>query len=334
MVFDMTASTNSRKLMLINPEFPKDVTTTVIRGQTASATFEAKILEHGRPAEYTYQWYVNGNPVQGATDAVYIRDVSEDSDSEKVYCAVSNKKGTLNTRVANLTVLYTPVLDENYPSDATLESGNSVTCEAIIKEAGNPAEYTYQWYKDDVAIEGATSSTYTYETTKAGTTSLHCVVSNSVGSVTTRKATITAEYFYIFKDGKFPNGGDWGFKGDDSEDKGELEDGVLHIYDQSSGWASLYTTEKFSLKNKRKLHFQCPKLFQNGKDSKFIFGVSNSQRDSTYEVSYQTDAITSDSRKTFSVDISKLTGSFYIKFGTIRNEYANSNIWVDQIYME
>ena len=236
MLFDLTANSNVRKLMILDSNYPEDVTVTVTPGETADVTFESVIAEHGRPDKYSYQWYVNDAAVDGATENSYTKAVSTNPNVDKVYCAVTNKKGTLNTRVANLTVLYTPVLDENYPSDATVESGNSVTCEAIIKEAGNPAEYTYQWYKDDIAIEGATSSTYTYETTKAGTTSLHCVVSNSVGSVTTRKATITAEYFYIFKDGKFPNGGGWGFKGDDSEDEGELKDGgpdlhglVLHI---------------------------------------------------------------------------------------------------------
>ena len=193
MVFDMTASTNSRKLMLLNPEFPKDITTIVTRGQTASVTFEAKILEHGRPADYTYQWYVNETPVQGATDAVYIRDVSESSDSEKVYCAVSNKKGTLNTRVANLTVLYTPVLNESYPSNATVDTGKSVTCSVTIKEDGNPASYTYQWYKNGSKISGATSSSYTFTPNAVGSTTFYCEVTNSAGTVTSRTATITAK---------------------------------------------------------------------------------------------------------------------------------------------
>ena len=207
MLFDMTANNNARKFMILDPEFPQDVTVTAIRGQTASVTFEARILEHGKPAEYTYQWYVNGTPIEGATSAIYTRDVSESSNSEKVYCAVSNKKGTLNTRVANLTVLYAPILNESHPSNATVVSGKSVTCNVTIKEDGNPAEYTYQWYKDDIAIDGANASSYTVETDFIGTTSLHCVVTNAAGYVTSRKATITTTPYYIYKDGSFADGG-------------------------------------------------------------------------------------------------------------------------------
>lgn len=203
MVFDMTASTNSRKLMLINPEFPKDVTTTVIRGQTASATFEAKILEHGRPAEYTYQWFVDGVAVEGATDFSFTKDDLTDSATYSVYCEVSNKKGTVATRVATLDVtqLYTPTLDPNYPQNITIAIHNSITCKVAFTEEGNPAECTYQWYKDGSAISGATKSSYTFTPTDAATIKLYCEVTNSVGIVRSRTATVNVTYLYLFNSG-------------------------------------------------------------------------------------------------------------------------------------
>ena len=56
-----------------------------------------------------------------------------------------------------------PILDPNYPKDVSLvESENGIaTFEIKISKDGSPATYTYQWYCDDVAIEGETSSTYT-----------------------------------------------------------------------------------------------------------------------------------------------------------------------------
>jgi hypothetical protein len=165
-----------------------------------------------------------------------------------------------------------------------------------------------------------------------GTTSLYCVVTNAAGSVTSRTAKVTTEPYYIFKDGKFANSGSWGFTGDDSEDEGKLESGVLHLYDQSTGWASIYSTKKYDFTNRKKLYFRCPKLYQNGSNSTFYFGVADTQGDSKYIASYSVAAYSTSSTKKIAVDVSKITGTHYVKFGTVRDEYANSDIYVDQIY--
>lgn len=194
MLFDMTANSNSgRKLMVLDPEYPKDVSVFAINGQTAIASFEAKISEHGKPAEYTYQWYVNGTPVEGATSVIYTREVSESSNSEKVYCAVTNKKGTLHTRVADLSVFR--VLDDSL-HDQTVARGTEVTCNVSIAGSGSPASCTYQWYRDGKPVEGKTKASYTFEMTGIGRTEVYCEVTNSAGTVTTRTATIK-EYYDI-----------------------------------------------------------------------------------------------------------------------------------------
>lgn len=324
----------THKIPILNANFPEDVTTTVIKGNTTSATFTAVISEPGNPAIYTYQWYVNGSAVEGATSSTFVKDDLATTEMYSVYCEVTNKKGTVTTRIATLEViqLHTPDIDDIHPKDATVEVNNSVTCEVVIETEGTPAEYTYQWYKDGNAIDGANESSYTFVSDTVGTTNLYCVVTNAAGSVTSRTATVTTEVYYIFKDGKFANSGSWGFTGDDSEDEGELKDGVLHLYDQSSGWASIYSTKKYDFTKRKKLYFRCTKLYQNGSDSKFYFGVADTQGDSKYIASYNIDAYSTSSKKTFTVDVSKISGTHYVKFGTVRNEYANSDIYVDQIY--
>lgn len=206
-LFDLTADTNVRKLMKLNPEFPKDVETTVIKGSTTSATFSVEIAEHGKPAEYTYQWYVNDTPVEGATKATYERTDLSETETLSIYCEVTNKKGTIRSRTATLKVTqyFLPVLNGSYPQDITTERGTSVTCKAEIATAGNPNSYTYQWYKNGSAVSGATNASYTYIPSAVGKTTLYCKVTNAAGTVTSRTATITTIYTLIPGSNVFAN---------------------------------------------------------------------------------------------------------------------------------
>lgn len=203
MLFDMTAGSNSRKIMALDPNFPKDVSLTVIRGNTVSASFNVAIADHGNPEKYTYQWYVNGNPVEGATNDTFTKEGLSETEVLTIFCEVTNKAGTVRSRVATLSVeqLYKPVLSDTFPKDESVEIHNSITSKVQISEDGNPADYTYQWFVNGAALEGANSNEYTFIPTDVGETTLYCEVSNSVGKVTSRTATITATPYYIFKSG-------------------------------------------------------------------------------------------------------------------------------------
>ena len=51
---------------------------------------------------------------------------------------------------------------------------------------------SYQWYKDDVAIEGATAATYSYTAAAAGTVNIKCVASNTYGDTPSTVCAVTA----------------------------------------------------------------------------------------------------------------------------------------------
>ena len=51
---------------------------------------------------------------------------------------------------------------------------------------------SYQWYNGENAIEGATSATYSYTATAAGTVNLKCVATNSIGSTSSTVCAVTA----------------------------------------------------------------------------------------------------------------------------------------------
>lgn len=326
------------KLPILNANYPQDVSTTVVKGNTGSATFLVDISEPGNPAVYTYQWYVNGVAVEGANGSGYTKDDLTETGTYTVYCEVTNKKGTVSSRIATLEVNqnYTPVLDANYPQNATVVIAESVTAEVVITTDGNPDSYTYQWYKDDVLVVGANSSSYTFTPEAVGTSTLRCDVTNSAGTVSSRVATVETEPYYIFNSGVFADGGSYGYKGNDDEDYVTLTDGILKLYDQSTGSCVLYTTQKYDLTNRKTLKFTCPKLFANNNDSgsTFNFGVSGSQSDTAFSAKYSCPGYTSNEGKTISLDVSGLTGSYYIKVATIRDVYHNDEIYVSKIYCE
>lgn len=180
---------------VLNSSYPADVTTTVIKGNTTSATFTVNISTNGVPSSYTYQWYKDGAAVSGATSASYTVTGLSSTVTHSIYCKVTNTAGSVNSRTATLKVTqyYTPTLNSSYPANASVFVGTSVTSKVSISTAGNPASYTYQWYKNGSVVSGATSSSYAFTPTSAGSVTLYCKVTNTAGSVTSRTATITVK---------------------------------------------------------------------------------------------------------------------------------------------
>ena len=192
---------DSYKLPVLDENYPQDASVSVIKGDTTSATFNVIIAEPGSPAIYTYQWYVNGSPVIGATSSTYTRSGLSATATYNVYCEVTNKKGTVTSRIATLDVVqqYTPVLDESYPQDGIAEVGVALTSKVVIATEGNPAP-TYQWYKNGVAVSGANSDTYTFTPDDVGSFTLYCEVTNAAGKVTSRTANFSTR-LYLYKAG-------------------------------------------------------------------------------------------------------------------------------------
>jgi hypothetical protein len=124
----------------------------------------------------SYQWYLNGSAITGATAATYAA-----TDAGTYYVVVTAADGIITSANAVISVTSAPVITAQ-PSSATILAGSS----QALAVGADGAELAYQWYKDGSAISGATHATYA--ATAAG--SYTAVVSNTAGSVTSAAAVI------------------------------------------------------------------------------------------------------------------------------------------------
>ena len=90
-------------LPILDTNYPQDVS--VMAKPNGVASFSIAISEHGKPTNYTYQWYVNGKAVSGAINANYSMNATASNvGTYTVYCDITSKAGTISSRVATLIV--------------------------------------------------------------------------------------------------------------------------------------------------------------------------------------------------------------------------------------
>ncbi len=166
-----------------------------------SANYPVQITTQGNDVGYEFAWYEKKAGTNEfvlmtdqATNALTFDEVELELNGNQYYCEVTNMAGTVRTNTMTLDVRFTPVLNEVEPQ--TVHYNNTATFKVSIKRHGNPDDYTYQWYCNEVKIDGATSSTYTTPITDwtMNTNRYHCVVTTTAGSVASNRALLTVYY--------------------------------------------------------------------------------------------------------------------------------------------
>ncbi|MGM9588313.1 MAG: immunoglobulin domain-containing protein [Candidatus Limivicinus sp.] len=311
MIFNTTTGA-AKKLPVLNAGFPADVTVNA----GTDVAFRVQIDQEGMPSEYTYQWYVNDTPVSGAISASYTRSTASDKGVYSVYCVVTNRAGSVTSRMAVLTVQALPVLDSGYPADITVVKHTAITCKVSVS-GGYPEDYTYQWYANGVAISGANEASGTLTPTAAGTWEFYCEVTNAAGTVTSRTATVTVTDLYLYNEGDqcTENSGGWKFEaGSGVTCTFEADSMYLHVTGSSSNVAAAYTNQKIDLTNFSTLNVD----IEGGTDSsESIYSgaavcTDNTSAQPRYASPVANIETTSWSRQTLSLDISSISGSYYI----------------------
>lgn len=138
----------------------------------------------------SYQWSKDGSPISGATNATYPIASASVADTGSYTVKVSNAYGYETSASATVSInsAAAPVFTAQ-PSSQSVDAGTTLTLTAAASGAPTP---TYQWFKDNVAISGATSATYTVASaTTASAGSYKVVATNSQGAATSNTVTVT-----------------------------------------------------------------------------------------------------------------------------------------------
>ncbi len=159
---------------------PQDETT--CEGMSASFSVAA-----AGSAPLSYQWFVDGSPIAGATSASFDVAAAATADAGNYTVEVSNACGTVTSGGGNLSVLTPPSVTD--PADADVCEGDPISMSVT---ASGSSPFTYQWRRDGVDIPGATMSSFDIPSPVASDAgSYDVVVSNDCGSVTSGSANVT-----------------------------------------------------------------------------------------------------------------------------------------------
>jgi xanthosine utilization system XapX-like protein len=134
---------------------------------------------------YTYQWYLNATPIVGATDVNY-GPVLADFGDAGAYNLMVNGLYTSNTVTVAVTAA-PPVLAPIPDMGVTI--GDTLTISTQLLSGGEPI--TYQWYKDDVIIIGATALSYSKAGATTGDDGVYKIVATGPGGTTYQQATVS-----------------------------------------------------------------------------------------------------------------------------------------------
>jgi hypothetical protein len=146
----------------------------------------------------TYQWYVNGTAVVGATNTTFTSSTLVNNDAVTCVLTPGNICVTPTTATSNAITISITTITPTVSIAVTGGSnpgcsGQAITFTATPANGGtNPA---YQWKVNGVAVTGATNSTFTSSTLNAGDVVTVTMISNSPcaapGGVTSNGITIS-----------------------------------------------------------------------------------------------------------------------------------------------
>jgi hypothetical protein len=113
----------------------------------------------GGTSPYTYQWYLNGNPVSGATSGSWTFTPSAIG-VYSVYLKVTDVSSTTaQSGTAQVTVTL-PLSVSISPLESSIFLGKNVTFTSTV--AGGTPPYAYQWYLDGNALLLSTSNSWNF----------------------------------------------------------------------------------------------------------------------------------------------------------------------------
>ena len=163
---------------------------TVNTGSTATFTISAS----GKPTP-TYQWRFDGTSLTDETSTTLIINDVQYINTGSYDVVVTNDIGTITSNIASLNVYFNPVpqptlpIITEQPSSQTVVVGDGA---AFNVNASGESPFTYQWFKDNTEIVGATGNTHIIQTSTLNDAGVYkATVTNIAGTTTSNTATLT-----------------------------------------------------------------------------------------------------------------------------------------------
>lgn len=158
----------------------------------------------GASGPLTYQWYKDGIALSGQTLATLSITSASPFDSGAYHVVISNGQHSVQSVVCALSVNEPPAPDKpvittDLPNTATVDKGT--THNLSITAAPVNGTLSYQWYKNGVAIPGATWASYQIPSAQVGDAgAYHVIVTNTYyGNVS---STQSATCDIVIRDGE------------------------------------------------------------------------------------------------------------------------------------
>jgi len=187
---------------------PSSQTVTVNQAATFTVTASGS-------APLSYQWQRNGANILGANSSIYTTPATTGADDGAQYAViVGNSSGSASSFAVTLTVNSPPSIT-GQPVSQTVAVGEAATFSSSVSVTG-ALPLSYQWFKNNASIPGATSPSYTtpVATQPSSGDQFTVAVANSLGSALSSAATLTvvpatspATYYVDFASGSDINNG-------------------------------------------------------------------------------------------------------------------------------
>lgn len=149
-----TTSAFSRVTIIGAPQITVQPAATRVVCESGNDTLRIRATGGGR----TFQWLKDGSAIAGATDSNYVINNAQSTSAGSYWCVVSGSCApSATSTVTAVTVAIRPrITAQPRPVDVCPGTNNTVSVSAV----GN--NLAYQWYKDGLLINGATSSSLAF----------------------------------------------------------------------------------------------------------------------------------------------------------------------------
>lgn len=220
---------------------------TASQGSTLIASNTLADLDGIPDGAITYQWWANTIPIAAATGDSYLLTQADVGATISVSASYSDALGTAESVTSEAT---DPVANSNdSPTGAVTISGTplrgqTLTASHTLADADglDPAAIRYQWYANDIAINGATASSYLLTYADAGAT-IRVIASyedgygtsETVASELTERIRLADLISNVLAAYRMPS---LGLDGDEDIDITDLDLDVARLLDLANGYTT------------------------------------------------------------------------------------------------